>query len=106
MNRDLERNFHRAMLNIYSEADKLGYRPTYFRRMVQDIGGLATAKRFLSTPYRQSGFDRLRNLGRLDLSVEAHVLTYPWSTLFTVREKEEARRRLRDNDYRLLSADN
>lgn len=105
MTRDLESNFHQAMLNIYTEAAKLGYHPTAFRNMALNMGGLATAKRFLSTPYRQSGFTRLRNLGRLDLSVEAHVITYPWSSLFTRAEKEEARRRLRDNDYQLLSAD-
>jgi len=94
------------MLNLYPEADKHGYRPTAFLGMVRRNGGLATAKRFLSTPHWQSGFTRLKNLGRLDLSVEAHVITYPWSTLFTDREKEEARRRLREYGYHLLSADN
>lgn len=106
MTNDLETNFHQAMLNVYSEADKHGYRPTAFLGMVQRNGGLATAKRFLSATHWQSGFTRLRNIGRLDLSVEAHVITYPWATLFTRAELEEARRRLREYGYHLLSTDN
>ena len=62
----------------------------------------ASSQRLIGSP----GFTRLRNIGRLDLSVEAHVITYPWATLFTRAELEEARRRLREYGYHLLSTDN
>ena len=43
------------MLNIYNAAAKLGYRPTYFLRMVREHGGVAAAKRLLSSPVGAGG---------------------------------------------------
>lgn len=71
------------------------YNPTYFRRMLGDLGGVGTAKLLLE-PHRSSayGFERLWELGQLERSLEFAVLL-PWfAELFTVDELEEARRRL------------
>jgi hypothetical protein len=71
------------------------YNPTYFRRMLADLGGVGTAKLLLE-PHRSSayGFERLWELGQLERSLEFAVLL-PWfSELFTDDELEEARRRL------------
>ena len=59
------------MLNLYYDAVELGYRPTYFLRMVNELGGVGAAKRLLGTDDLQAGLTRLWELGRLDLSVEA-----------------------------------
>ena len=83
------------MLRPYQAAAELGYRPTYFIRMVHEFGGVGTAKRLLSTEDLQAGLTRLWELGRLDLSVEASVLQGPWKELFSDDERREARERLK-----------
>ena len=87
------------MLSLYQAAAELGYRPTYFIRMVNELGGVGTAKRLLSTEDLQAGLTRLWELGRLDLSVEHHVLQEPWKDLFSDDERREARERLRAYGY-------
>ena len=96
---DIERRFHQEMVRIYREATEFGYYPNYFLRMVVDQGGLAAAKQLLSSGDPSSGFVRLWQEQRLDLSVEALVLREPWSALFTDAELTEARRRLEELGY-------
>lgn len=88
-----------ARFEVYLRADVEEltgvYNPTYFRRMLSDLGGVGTAKLLLE-PRRSSayGFERLWELGQLERSLEFAVLL-PWfSELFTDDELEEARRRL------------
>ena len=99
MTNDLEREFHLAMENTYREAAKLGYRANYFLGMLHEHGGTEAARRLLSTPDTQAGLTELWRLKRLDLSVEAHVIEEPWSTLFTEAEIQEAHHRLKEYGY-------
>ena len=71
------------------------YNPTYFRRMLSDLGGVGTAKLLLEPQDSSAyGFERLWELGQLERSLEFAVLL-PWfAELFTDDELEEARRRL------------
>ena len=96
---DIELQFHQEMLRIYDEACTFGYRPTYFRRMVNDHGGVQAAKILLGKDSTSYGFERLLEAGRLDLSVEALVLREPWCGLFDLDELREAYRRLDGSDY-------
>lgn len=96
---DLELQFHEEMLGIYDEASTFGYRPTYFRRMVNDHGGVQAAKILLSKDAPSYGFERLWEQGRLDISVETLVLREPWHRLFGEGELREAERRLEGSDY-------
>ena len=91
------------MLNIYEAATKLGYRPTYFLRMVGEHGGVAAAKRLLSAPEAQAGLTRLWELGRLDISMEALVVQERWRPLFSDAERQAARDRLSAYGYDLSS---
>ena len=91
---NLEPQFHAEMLRIYDEASELGYRPTRFLRMVQNLGGLQAAKQLLGSDAPATGFERLWELGRVDLTVECLVLRDPWARLFTEEELKEAERRL------------
>lgn len=91
---DLEIQFHNEMLRIYDEATKLKYYPNRFLQMVNDHGGLETARRLLATDTPSDGFSRLFLEGRLDLTVESLVLQEPWSNLFSEHELLEAERRL------------
>jgi hypothetical protein len=70
----LERRFDSAMMDIYHAAARLGYRPTRFLEMVREEGGLATAHRLLAADKIHDGLAQLYLLGRLDLTVEHHVL--------------------------------
>ena len=67
----VEDEFHSAMLRVYDRArDECGYRATYFLRMVQDLGGVEAAKRLLYSEDLSYGFEKLWELGRLDISME------------------------------------
>ena len=87
------------MLNIYDAAAGLGYRPTYFLRMVHEHGGLEAAKRLLRASEAQSGLTRLWECGLLDISMEALVLQERWKPLFSDEERQTARDRLKCYGY-------
>jgi hypothetical protein len=93
------KSFERAMLHIYKEAGKIGYWPNEFLRMLELDGALPTAKRLIMSSAPSSGFTRLWELNRLDLTVEAIALRKPWRLLFTEVELERAQRRLRQYGF-------
>ncbi|MCX5715037.1 MAG: hypothetical protein NT033_09655 [Candidatus Omnitrophica bacterium] len=96
----LIKQFHEEMINIYVRAKKeCNYTPTYFLNMVNESGGLETAKLLLLKETVSSGFTKLYECGRLDLTVEALVLRNPWQQLFTQAEKEIAKKRLEKLGY-------
>ncbi|MGA7809941.1 hypothetical protein, partial [Bradyrhizobium sp.] len=93
------RAFERAMRDIFTEAAKLGYRPTEFLRMVEREGALPAARRLIMSSAPTSGFTRLWELKRLDLTVEALALREPWRRLFSEAELGQARQRLERLNY-------
>lgn len=98
---DQEIQFHRAMINIYPEAKRdCNYNATYFLRMVTDHGGLEAAKRLLATETVSDGFGTLLLCGRLDLTVEAHVIKPEFAVLFTPEEIAIANHRLEEYGYK------
>jgi hypothetical protein len=92
----LEEEFHQEMLGLYREAGlAIGYWPNYYLRGVRNKGGLAYAKRLLAPGRKiEAGLQRLKDEGRVDLSVEARVLKARYASLFTAAEIAEARGRL------------
>ena len=86
--------FHQAMLGIYDEATRAGYRPTRFLQMVNELGGLPAARLLLQGDAPSEGFIRLYELERLDLTVESLALREPWCKLFSADELRTAERRL------------
>lgn len=97
---DLEKQFHQVMLSIYERArDECNYNATYFVRMVHERGGLGAAKHLLASRAPQYGLGKLWELGRLELSVEAHALKPEFAPLFAPHERTEARRRLKEYRY-------
>lgn len=99
MSDSLEKTFDAEMRNIYDEASKLGYRPTYFLRMIQQSGGVDAAKQLIDSPAPTEGFTRLFELRRLDLSVEAVALQKRFHTLFTEDQIKSASKRLKQFNY-------
>ena len=92
--------FHLAMLQIYHNAKKYcDYNPIRFYQMVNENGGVATAKALLSSQEPQSGLTTLWECERLDLSMEALVIDPHFEALFSEEEREAARERLEACGY-------
>lgn len=97
--KELQDEFHAAMMTTYEEGAKRGYYPTYFLRMLGQYGGVETAKRLLAKREIQSGLIRLYELELLGSSMEAHVIKERYQPLFTEEERQEACRRLEELRY-------
>lgn len=90
-----EARFHAAMLDIYRVAKRdLSYNATRFLQMVEARGGVQAARQLLSGAPSE-GFTTLWEKGRLDLSMEAHILKAEFRELFTDAERRIAEDRLR-----------
>lgn len=96
----LEKHFHKDMVEIYEKAKTdCGYVATRFIQMVAEKGGLVTAKELIIKDEDTYGFERLYELKRLDLSVEALVLEDKYKDLFTSYEKKKCKDRLKKYGY-------
>jgi hypothetical protein len=99
MGKGTEQEFKEAMLNTYYESVKLGYKPTYFLRMVQELGAIQAAKQLIHVPKFSTGFTKLWELKRLDLSVEALVIQPHWQEWFSDADRKAARDKLAKLGY-------
>jgi hypothetical protein len=79
-----------------------GYVWRRLRPMVAQYTALGTAKRQVIKPGISPGFQKLKDAGRLDLTIEALVLRPEFAPLFTRSEKEAARRRLAAHGFGAL----
>ena len=95
----LEQSFHQAMRDGYNQLAALGYRATYFLRMVQQSGGVQAARQLVNQENTSEGFTRMWMMGRLDLSAEALVLKPKYRELYIVEERQRARQNLIDMGY-------
>ena len=96
----LEGQFDQAMLDIYSLAGlATGYWAGYFLRSVRKDGGLVAARKLLWKNGTSAGFERLKEEGRLDLSMEALILKPEFRALFTEEELTRAADRLAEHGY-------
>ena len=101
MSKDLNRRFDLVMLEIYRRAKlEVNYNATYFLRMLENHGGLETARILINSPTVSEGYTALYMLSRLDLTMEAMIFDNPeWQPLFTAKELEIVRKRLIDYQY-------
>jgi hypothetical protein len=96
----LEAEFEDALRGTYEAARKRGYVATYFLQMLEEHGGVETAKRLLAKSEPQDGLFKLWNLGILNESMEAVLCDNPrYHLFFTAEELGEARRRLEELGY-------
>jgi hypothetical protein len=88
----LEAELHKEMIAVYDRVGReTGYWANRYLQKVKQVGGLQAAKNWLkrgSEPTR--GLQRLTEIDRLDLSLEALVLQARWSSLFTCEELQVA----------------
>ena len=88
-----------AMHEICRESRRLGYVPTRFLQLLNEQGALGTAHQLLPSDQYHDGFTRLWDLRRLDLSLKCVVLKPVFRPLFTEKELNVARCRLRKLDF-------
>ena len=91
----MDKKFSQRYLAARQEAEQLGVR---FRPLQEDV--LAAAHRCLSGHRESDGFEKLKALGRLDLSLEALAVDKRFGSLFTDEEANNALTRLLTNGYR------
>ena len=91
-----ENEFNVKIFKTYDQASALGYSATYFLRKIRNDGGIKSAKHWLNPSYdsESQGFIKLKEMRRLDISLEALVLRYPFYKLFLNEELNIARSRL------------
>ena len=92
----LEDELTSPLRGTYEAARARGYIATYFIQMLEEYGGLETAKRLLAVSEPQTGLYKLWELHLLNESMEAVVLQERFRSLFTQAEMNEARRRLEE----------
>ena len=93
---DLESRFEAAMVDIYERAGhEVAYWATRYLQMLRRRGALETARYLLQSRFTADAYVRLRDAGRLDLTVEALVLDPEYESLFDEAELARARDRLR-----------
>lgn len=98
---EVERRFHQAMIAIYETAKRdLGYNAVRFLQMISEQGGLGAARQLLRSNAPSEGFTTLWERGRLDLTVEAHILRDEFAPIFTDEDREQARARLEEYGWR------
>lgn len=95
----LEEQFHHAMISVYENAKDHDYFATYFKRMINEHGGVQAAKRLLAKQEIQEGLMKLWELQLLNQSMEALVIQKRFQSLFTPAEIAEAHRRLQALGY-------
>ena len=100
-NEALIAEFDREMLRVYQRAySEAKYNASRFLRMLDDHGGLETARILLHSPTVSDGYTALWERGRLDITVEAVIHDdQKWHPLFTAEELAICRKRLKDYQY-------
>lgn len=79
-------DFHAILLKNLEAAAALGVKQPQLRHAVEVYGGVAAAKNYIKRGRVSDGFDALHRLGRLELSMEALVVSSAWHSLFSDEE--------------------
>lgn len=87
----LRMRFHALMVEtLHRCKTEIKYNPSYVIAHMADHDGVDTAVWLVSIPTYSSGFERLWQEGRLDLSAEALVLQPEYALLFPVELRRRA----------------
>ena len=90
-----ESEIEEELLSLFKRTGRAtGYWPRYFLRSLRRHGGLAVARKLLQPGPVGDGFNRLIEVHRVNLSVEAIAISDRYAGLFTKAELDEAQRRL------------
>lgn len=101
MLKELKTRFNKAMFDLYHQTlNEVKYNATLFFEMLNRHGGVETAHRLLSTKEPSTGYTKLWELKKLNLSVEAVIWdNKEYHSLFSNEELETAKKRLENYEY-------
>ena len=101
-NKTLESQYHSRCIKLAAELDVLLGRPrTIFLRMVAEHGAMAATKRLVHSKEPSPTFTELFMKQRLDLTVEAVIISEPeWEQLFDDSDRAGARKRLHEHGWK------
>ncbi|MDZ4349580.1 MAG: hypothetical protein U1A22_08595 [Xanthomonadaceae bacterium] len=89
-----EDEFNARLRTAIQICHELGYHPTRFTQMLDNIGAQATAARLVVSGEFHDGFRELIGRDRADLTMERIMLEPEFATLFTPEQLAAARWRL------------
>lgn len=96
------RSFHRRVVDAYNTARKeCGYNASVFIQLIHEHGAVKVAKDFLVKNKATTGFEKLWEKQRLDLTIEASVLLPQYKVLFSDAERKTAFERLKEYGYEI-----
>lgn len=96
-----ELKFRSAMLDLYDTwRREVNYRAGRFRQLITNHGAVGASSFLLGKSGVSTGFARLAQAGKLDLTMEYLVLRPEFGSLFSAEERGIARRRLTDHGMR------
>ena len=90
--------FNNEMIEYHEIRKKMGYEAQIIESSLNNSGGYATAKRFISDKPK-TGFLNLHKKGLLQYSIEAIVVKPKYSILFTETERANCKRLLNQYGY-------
>ena len=96
---ELEKQFHKDMINIYKNGRKIGYNASAFLQMINTEKGIDVAKKLITSSKPSDGFTSLylkAGIDGLALTVEALVLKEEYVSLFKEKERLTAIERLQN----------
>lgn len=95
---ELEKLLMADLLEICSKSKEFGYNSTRFLQMLAENGPINTCRKLINTKdiSYASGFVRLWEVHRLDLSMEYVVLQNKYRKLFTLPERQICLGRLKE----------
>lgn len=98
---DLATQFHQEMVNAYQTCIReLHYHPTLVLQYLGEHGAVETARWLVNLQNEESsGFTKLWEARRLDLSAEAMILKPEYAPLFSVEDRRTAYDILKQYDY-------
>lgn len=90
-----ELKFTKVLRTACAESERIGYNPHEFAAMLDMYGGVRTAEKLVRSGSPQTGLKRLVELGRLDLSLEAVMLSDEFAHLFSQPDLDAAEWKLK-----------
>lgn len=101
MSNGLQKRFDEAMLKIYHRAlSEANYNAKRYLHMLNEHGGIETAKILIHSQKVSEGYSALWERGRLDLTVEALIFdNQEWHQLFSEEELAIVKKRLISYEY-------
>lgn len=91
---ELERLFTARLRAAIEICRQLGYNPSRFERMLNDRGGLGTARHLIASGELQDGFLEVVGMGRSELTMESIMLEDEFAPLFNLHQRNAALWRL------------